>query len=122
MKTTYSIAVIAMFAVTLGLGLMSPALATQPDADGEHKTLLCHYQEAETITNDDGSTTVIPAEWALIDVDNKGKMNGHFDKNGDTRHFDVEPVDGDFVINNDDEDDTNDLQSCLDLLPVEEEV
>ncbi len=113
MKTTLTIAAIVMFAVTMGLGLMSPALATQPDDDGEHKMQICHYQEAETITNDDGTTTDIPAEWALIDVDNKGKMNGHFDKNGDTRHFDAEPADGDFIIENE-----VDLALCVSLLPV----
>jgi len=66
----------------------------------------------------DGEPVMIPAEWALIDVDNKGKMNGHFDKSGVTRHFDVVPEDGDFVI--DDEDETKNLQACLDLLPDEE--
>ncbi len=120
MKTTYTIAVIAMFAVTLGLGLMSPALASQPDENGKHKTLLCHFQEEKTIIVDE-EPVIIPAEWALIDVDNKGKMNGHFDKNGDTRHFDVVPEDGDFVITDEDEDvEAENLQACLDLLPVEE--
>ena len=120
MKTTYTITAIAMFAVILGMSAIAPAMAEKPGEDGKHKTLLCHYQEAETITNEDGSTTDIPSEWALINVDNKGKMNGHFDKNEVTRHFENEPADGDFVINDNDEDDTNDLQDCLDLLPDEE--
>jgi hypothetical protein len=117
MKTTLTIAAIVMFAVTMGLGLMSPALATQPEGEVDHKTQICHYQEAETIINDDETTTDIPAEWALIDVDNKGQMNGHFDKNGDTRHFDAEPADGDFIIENDE-----DLALCESLLPVDEEI
>jgi hypothetical protein len=110
-------AAISMFAVTLGLGIMSPALATPADEDGEHKMQICHYAEAETITNDDGTTTDIPAEWALIDVDNAGKLNGHFDKNGDARHFDADPADGDFVIEDDE-----DLALCQSLLPVEEDL
>ncbi len=126
MKTIFTIAAIAMFAVTLGLGLMSPALAEKPDDNGKHKILLCHFQEEKPLIVDglpvieDGEPVMIPAEWALIDVDNKGKMNGHFDKSGVTRHFDVVPEDGDFVIDDDDLDDTNDLQDCLDLLPDEE--
>jgi len=73
MSTIFTIAAIAMFAVTLGLGLMSPALASQPDENGKHKTLLCHFQEEKTI-----------------------------------------------IVDDEDGDETNDLQDCLDLLPVEE--
>ena len=128
MKTTYTIAAIAMFAVILGMSAIAPAMAEKPNSEtGKHKILLCHYQEEKplivdgvpVIVNDE--PVMIPAEWALINVDNKGKTNGHFDKNGDTRHFDVEPADGDFVITNEDEDvEAELLQACLDLLPDEE--
>ncbi len=127
MKTIFTIAAIAMFAVTLGLGLMSSALAEKPDDNGKHKILLCHFQEEKPLIVDgvpviiDDVPVMIPAEWALIDVDNKGKMNGHFDKNGETRHFDVVHTDGDFVITDEDEDvEAEKLQACLDLLPDEE--
>ena len=104
MNKITTLAAISMFAVTLGLGLMSPALATPPDGDGEHKMQICHFQEEKTILNDDGTTTTIPAQWALIDVDNKGKMNGHFDKDGNARHVDVDGTGlGDMVIDDSDE-------------------
>ena len=113
-------AAITMFAVTLGLGLMSPAMATPADDDGEHKMQICHYQAEKVIVDPDTlEETTIPAEWALINVDNAGKLKGHFDKEGVTRHFENEPADGDFVIDEDVVDNT--LQDCLDLLPVEEE-
>jgi hypothetical protein len=61
--------------------------------------------------------TTIPAEWALIDVDKAGKMNGHF-KNGVAHHFDETPEDGDFVI---EDGDLEALERCEALLPVEDE-
>ena len=117
MNKITTLAAISMFAVTLGLGVISPALATQPDDDGKHKMQICHFQEEKTVVNPDGSTTDFSAGWVLIDVDNKGKTNGHFDKNGDARHFDADPADGDFVIEDDE-----DLALCQSLLPVEEDL
>jgi len=133
MNKTISLAAISMFAVTLGLGLMSPALATQPDGDGEHKMLICHFQEEKTVVNPDGSTTDFSAGWVVIDVDNKGKLNGHFDKDGDARHVDDAGM-GDFVIEDDGDarhvddagmgdfviEDDEDLTLCESLPQVEE--
>ncbi len=126
MKTIFTIAAIAMFAVTLGLGLMSPALASQPDENGKHKVELCHYQEEKTTDRFGNELEIpIPEAYLPIEVDNKGKMNGHF-KNEVAHHFPVnadgsptgDP--GDFVIDNDEEenptpDENDSAQDCIDL-------
>jgi len=117
MNKITTLAAISMFAVTLGLGIMSPALATPVDNEGKHKMQICHYQEEKTVVDPDTmEETTIPAQWALIDVDNAGKLNGHFDKDGNTRHFENEPADGDFVIEDDE-----DLALCETLLPDDDE-
>lgn len=128
MKTTYTVATIVMFAMILGMGVLAPAMASKPDADGKHKSVLCHYQGPETILNDDGTTTEIPDAYVVIEVDNKGKMNGHF-KNGEAHHF---PVDengdatgdqGDFEITNDAEvDETEENDSVADCLELDAEL
>ena len=114
MNKKIALPAIAMFAVTLGLGLMSPALASQPDENGKHKVELCHFSEAENIFNATGDSFWhnSTAGLVVIDVDNKGKMNGHFDKNGDARHFNATLVLEDFVINGTDADPDNDLEDC----------
>ena len=101
MNKTISLAAIAMFAVTLGLGVLSPAMASQPDENGKHKAQVCHFADAKNIFNATGDDTWTnsTAGMVVIDVDNKGKMNGHFDKNGDARHFNATLVLEDFVIN-----------------------
>ncbi len=97
-----------MFAVVLGLGVLSPAMADKPNSNGDHKVVICHYQEEKT-TDRDGNPLdpIIPEAYLVIDVDNKGKMNGHF-KNGNPHHFPVDDTgeqngQGDFEITNDDE-------------------
>jgi len=107
MNRILTISAIAMFAVVLGLGVLSPAMAAKPDSNGVHKVVICHYQEAETIDNGDGTFTEIPEAYLVIEVDKKGKMNGHF-KGGVAHHFPVDENDvkigeGDFVIDNDEE-------------------
>ena len=107
MKTTYTIAAIAMFAVILGMSALAPAMASRPNADtGEHKSDLCHYQEAKPAVIDPETLDVLEEEvleaYVVINVDNKGKMNGHL-KNGESHHFPVDAEDvqngqGDFEI------------------------
>ena len=90
---------IAMFAVTLGLGVLNPAMATKP-VDGEHKVEICHAAEAKNIFNATGDDLWhnSTAGWVVIDVDNKGQMNGHFDKKtGEPRH--TNGTQYDFIIN-----------------------
>ena len=120
MKTTYTIATIAMFAVILGMSAIAPAMAEKPNAQtGNHKVVICHYQEAKD-TDRFGVPleTPIPEAYLEIEVDNKGKMNGHF-KNEVAHHFPVD-VDGnqdgpgDFVIDNDeDENATPDVNDSV---------
>ena len=126
MNTKLALTAIALFAVTLGLGMLSPAMAIKPDPNEPHKAVICHYQKAETIVNPDESVTEIPEAYVVIEVDNAGKMNGHF-KNEASHHF---PVDGDgvqngqgdFVIDNDDEvnDPTEANDSVDDCLALDE--
>ena len=114
MNKKIALSAIAMFAVTLGLGVLSPALAEKP-VGGEHKMEICHFSEAKNIFNATGDNLWhnSTAGLVVIDVDNKGKMNGHFDKNGDARHFNATLVLEDFVINGTDADPENDLEDCV---------
>lgn len=78
MKTTYTIAAIAMFAVILGMGTLSPALA---DRNSEHnpKKPVCHFY---TDINDDGDLTLDDNAWAekLVNKHAKKAHTGHGDK------------------------------------------
>ena len=112
MKNTYAIAAIALVAVAMGMSAFAPAALASPPASDHLKYEICHYEAEKTVEE-----VVIPAHWALIDVDNKGMLKGHFDKDGFARHYDASPDDGDFLI--DETVDGNHLQDCLDLLPVE---
>ena len=126
MKTIYTIAAIAMFAVILGMSAIAPAMASKPNSNGEHKSDLCHYQEAKPETTDDLGNVIeeVLEAYVVINVDNKGKMNGHF-KNGDAHHFPVDASDvqngpGDFEITNDDEvnnptDENDSVADCIKL-------
>ena len=104
MKTTYTIAAIAMFAVILGMSALAPAMAIKPDVNGKHTVEFCHYQEAKT-TDRFGVLLEVPIleAYLVIEVDNKGQMNGHF-KNGEAHHFPVDENDeptgaqGDFLF------------------------
>ena len=102
MKTTYTIAAIAMFAVILGMSAIAPAMAGKPVAGENHRIEFCHYQEAKEAifdedplsdTFEDELVPAVPEAYLVIETDKKGKMNGHF--KGDPQvahHF---PVDGD---------------------------
>jgi len=118
MKTIYTIAAIAMFAVILGMGALSSAMASKPSdyPDGKHKIEFCHYQ-AEKTTDKYGNEleTPIPEAYLPIETDKKGQMKGHF-KNEVAHHFPVDefgdprldengvPVPGDFLFAEDDAD------------------
>ena len=123
MKTTYTIAAIAMFAVILGMGVLAPAMASKASDydDGKHKIEFCHYQEAKEAVYeivDDVPTLVTPAvleAYLPIETDKKGQLNGHF-KNGDAHHFptneDGSPTgdEGDFLFSVDENGDPVDLE------------
>ena len=98
MNKKIALSAMAMFAVTLGLGILGPALADKP-GDDPHKVPLCHFVDAKNefnMTGDDlwhnSTAGMIP-----IEVDSQGQMNGHFDKKtAEPRHGNGTLVD--FVI------------------------
>lgn len=92
MKTTFTIAAIAMFAVVLGMGALSPALAAPNNEKSSATTAVCHYFE-EYILDAEGNpvldeTTGEPivdedaSSWDVLYVSSKGAANGHT-KHGD---------------------------------------
>ena len=103
MNKKIALSAIALFAFTLGLGILSPALADKP-VNGEHKVQICHFGEAKNIFNATGDNQWhnSTAGMVVIDVDNKGKMNGHFVPGTDPlepRHGNATLNLEDFVIN-----------------------
>ena len=72
MNRILTISAIAMFAVVLGLGVFSPAMAAK-----EPKVDVCHFAEEETVVDSDDVETVIPAHWKIINISQKGADNGH---------------------------------------------
>lgn len=64
MNSKLTIAAITLFAVTLGLGVLSPAMAAP------NKVSVCHY-EAEEIDPDTGA--VIDDFWTIISISSNGK-------------------------------------------------
>jgi len=101
MNKKIALSAIAMFAVTLGLGVLSPALADKPQGD-EHKIEVCHFSEAYSTFNATGQneTTSFTYGMTLIEIDNMGAFNGHFKKSmDDPRHGNSTLGLEDFVIN-----------------------
>ncbi|MGV7226896.1 MAG: hypothetical protein ACQ9CV_08270 [Nitrosopumilus sp.] len=117
MKTTYTVAAIAMFAVVLGLGVLSPALAAKDKID------LCHYSAEETIlvdTTGDGvgdTEQVIPEHWKIINISQKGNAvnaheSNHAQDNGDGTFT------SDFQIAEDDADALADCTALMEAFPA----
>lgn len=126
MKTTYTIAAIVMFAVILGMGALSPAMA------GKNKVDLCHYSAEETIlveTDVVGEFDVItiPEHWKTINISQNGNaVNAHVSNHGqevtnpDTEEIEIE---SDFPIA---EGDADALDACNALMkafpePIDED-
>ena len=102
MKTTYTIAAIAMFAVIMGMSAIAPAMAGKPaQAD---KIWVCHFAEAEQEIDpltglpavDENKIPVItPAHYVVIHISENG-WNGHqnhLDGNEDVDYRDFETND-----------------------------
>ena len=70
MNSKLTIAAIALFAVTLGLGVLSPAMAAPPAHSNANKESVCHY-EAEEIDPD--TLAVIDDFWTIISISSNGK-------------------------------------------------
>ncbi len=83
MKTIYTVAAIAMFAVILGMSALAPAMAVKMD-----KIDVCHFEEAEIETLEDGTEVeVSPAEWKVINI-NGNAEKAHVGKHTDGENFD----------------------------------
>jgi len=83
MKTTLTIAAIAMFAVILGMSAIAPAMATPGNPNSAATTRLCHFDEVE----DDPETEVdesLDSSWIVLHTSSQGATNGH-EKHGDQR-------------------------------------
>ncbi len=92
MKTTLSIAAIAMFAVMLGISSLSPAMAAKMD-----KIDVCHFAEEEIeIDPETGEETVTPAEWKVINI-NGNAQKAHVGKHTDGENFD-ELISDEFTV------------------------
>ena len=97
MNSKLTITAIALFAVTLGLGVLSPAMAAQ------NKVSVCHY-EAEEIDLDTGA--VIDDFWTIISISSNGNaVNAHLANHANG-------TDTDMVI---DETDLAQVQACMDI-------
>jgi len=91
MNTKLSLTAITLFAVTMGIGFLTPALAAPlPKSD------VCHFEEEEIIptdSNGDGvidefdTPIVVPAEWKVINI-NDNALSAHLDRHGVAGNFD----------------------------------
>ena len=76
MNTKLTLTAITLFAVIMGLSIFSPAMA-----DKLGKSDVCHFEEAYTIDNGDGTTTDVPAEWKVINI-NDNALSAHLGIHG----------------------------------------
>jgi len=78
MKTTYTIAAIAMFAVILGMSALAPAMAAKTvNPNSSANFGVCHYFEAEF----EDEIEITPAQWNVKYVNSNGALNGHVNHN-----------------------------------------
>jgi len=86
MKTTFTIAAIAMFAVILGMGALSPAMAAPNNDKSSARTAVCHYfaeylvdESGEYILDENDEKTLIEEEssWDVKYVSSRGAEKGH---------------------------------------------
>ena len=82
MKTTYTIAAIAMFAVIMGMSAIAPAMA---DRSNGQKSIICHFEAAHI----DDLGMDVPAEWVVINVNNRSLPAHLGDENGHEGHGDL---------------------------------
>ena len=105
MKTTYTIAAIAMFAVILGMSAIAPAMA---DRSNGQKSIICHFEAAHF---DEDLQEDVPAEWVVINVNNRS-LPAHL---GDDEH----EGHGDLVIESELHDSETTADECIELeIPV----
>jgi len=109
MNKTIALTAITLVAVIMGMSAFaSDAMAVKPTSG--HKTLICHVQVE--VLAEDGETVLEEASVSINKVDN-ASVQKHLDHDNDGDGF----ADGDFVIDEDSED-----QRSVDcLVTVEEE-
>jgi len=98
MNTKLNLTAIALFAVTMGIGFLTPALAAPLP-----KISVCHFDE---ITTDADGITSGTDDWIVISI-NQNAQSAHVPVHTDGTLYD-------FVVNDTDGDDTNDSQDCTD--------
>ena len=71
MNSKLAITAIALLAITLGLGVLSPAMAAPPAHSHANKQSVCHY-EAEVI-NPDTEEVLEDDFWTIISISSNGQ-------------------------------------------------
>ncbi len=98
MKTTYTIAAIAMFAVILGMSAIAPAMAAPNNVKSSATTAVCHYFAVFQVDDfgelilDDNGEPILDEElsaWGVLYVSSQGAAKGH------TNHGDETALDED---------------------------
>jgi len=81
MNRILTIPAIAMFAVVLGLGVLSPAMAAPGNPNSNATVEVCHFFEEEF---DEETNAVIDAHWGVLHTSFKGAQNGHVNGHGES--------------------------------------
>ena len=81
MNRILTIPAIAMFAVVLGLGVLSPAMAAPGNPNSNATVEVCHFFEEEI---DEETNAVIDAHWGVLHTSFKGAQNGHVNGHGES--------------------------------------
>jgi len=98
MNRILTISAITMFAVVLGLGVVSPAMAVPGNPNSKATTEVCHLFEAEF--DDEGNETS-SVHWGVLNTNSNGATNGHVNGHGDKLIDDaVDPAEGTITTEN----------------------
>lgn len=74
MNTRLAFAAIALFAVTIGMGMLTPAMAAKME-----KVDVCHFEEAQV---DEDGNIVLEVFWTIINISGNA-LPAHEGKHGD---------------------------------------
>ena len=84
MNSKLALTAIVMFAVIMGLGVMSPAMAAPGNPNSKATTEVCHLFEAVEDNPDTPEDETEPAHWGVLHTSIKGATNGHVNGHGDS--------------------------------------
>jgi hypothetical protein len=95
MKTTYTIAAIAMFAVIMGMSAIAPAMAVPKGNSGNADTEVCHFFAVYQTEIVDGVEVLILVDgepvldedlssWGVLYVSSQGAAKGHTNHGDET--------------------------------------